>query len=86
MPKILEIEKPGYGRYMFVGTGETRQRLWVPDWARWMAQSKDGTWCWYSHHPVAGNEYWWSQEGFREFAYMSLIPRNDWQSMIYKVQ
>ena len=84
MPKILEIEKEGYGRYMFVGTGATRKRLWVPDWARWTAQDKDGTWTWFAAKPDAGNTVW-GLGGMSEFAYKSQNPRSDWESMLYRV-
>ena len=86
MPKVLEIEKEGYSRYMFVGTGATRQRLWVPDWARWMAQDKDGTWMWLAKKPtVHPLSPYWLHGGNNEFAYRSPIPRRDWESMLYKV-
>lgn len=79
----------GYDRYMYAGKKKgNNTRLWVPVWARWMAQDKDGEWWFYQFKPkVIQEEDVWGVEMdcMATRAYKSLKPRKDWDQQLWRL-
>jgi len=54
----------------------------APLWAKWLAQDKDGSWCWFAEKPLCDElDEMWSNPGNSK--YSEVVTKNDaWQSTI----
>ena len=50
----------------------------APEWARYLAQDKDGTWWWYEEKPRPLDGFWWSDTGLVEEA-CAQTPSSNWK-------
>jgi len=56
----------------------------APEWARWLAQDRDGEWCWHLNRPNANqlNQEWSNGSVQWEYAYPKPEENLDWEETL----
>jgi hypothetical protein len=58
----------------------------LPEWARWLAQDRDGSWWAYEHEPNTGAVAWYENEVGRSRRLLRTQENAEWERALLKIK